>query len=144
MKALFSVTTDKILVLFLEHPKAQFYPNQIVHLTGKYPNSVNQSLKRLVSLHLLKKHKVGSYEFYSLNRDNPFLEEIKTIFTKMGLLKVPKWKLVLSKILSSSEKKVTFKDEEQACIIEDKKYRFHFSFAPDNNKLSGQFEIIEK
>ncbi len=143
MEALFSITTDKILVLFLRHPKAQFYPNQIVHLTHKYPNSVNQSLKRLVKLNLLKKRKVDNYEFYQLNKDNHYLEEIKAIFIKMGLLPMPRWRLVLNKILSHPHKKIDYNEDEHQCVIEAGHYLFNLSFNPSGH-LSGEFKIIEK
>ncbi len=145
MEVLFSSTTDQVLVLFLKHPKAQFYPNQIVHLTKKYPNSINQSLKRLVKLKLLKQQKIGSYFFYSLNRNSLFLKEIKNIFIKMNLLPVPKWRLVLDKILFHPDRKVTIKEKSREYSLETDNYKLNFTFSDLNgNQFQGGFELIEK
>ena len=91
MKYLFSPTTDTVLALFLKYPETKFYPNQIVQLTHKYPNSISQSLKRLENLGLLHKFKVGKYYFYGLNKKHPLLDDIKSIMCKLNILPSLSW-----------------------------------------------------
>ncbi len=103
MQTLFSQTTDEVLSLFLNYPNTQFYANQIVQLTNKYPNSISQSLKRLINKKLIKAKKVGKYTFYSLDKTNPMLVDISEIMLKMGKIKKPSWLQPIKDLLANSQ-----------------------------------------
>ena len=80
----YSPTTQKILAILCENPEASFHVNELIRLTGKYPNSVTHALKGLEKTGLVTFKREGRRKLYQINTSNPIYPEVKNIFTKLG------------------------------------------------------------
>ncbi len=60
-------TAQEILSVLASRPDEGFYINELVRLTGRYPNSVEQALKTLSKNHLVGARKMGNKRFYQIN-----------------------------------------------------------------------------
>lgn len=77
-----SPTSQKILAIFFAHPGQKFYVNELIRLTGLYPNSIQQALKSLEKQKILLASRSGRLRFHHLNRPYQFLPEIEAIIKK--------------------------------------------------------------
>ncbi len=93
-----SETSQKILTVFFNNIREEFYVNELIRKTGLYPNAVSQSLKTLEKQKILASTKKGKKKFYSVNDQYDYLEEIKSI---VGVKKVKtrqgKWERLLGR-----------------------------------------------
>jgi phosphohistidine swiveling domain-containing protein/DNA-binding transcriptional ArsR family regulator len=80
----YSPTTQKILAILCEKPEASFHVNELIRLTGKYPNSVTYALKGLEKTGLVTFRREGRRKLYQINTANPIYPEVKNIFAKLG------------------------------------------------------------
>jgi phosphohistidine swiveling domain-containing protein/DNA-binding transcriptional ArsR family regulator len=80
----YSPTTQKILAILCESPEASFHVNELIRLTGKYPNSVTHALKGLEKTGLVTFKREGRKKLYRINTSNPIYPEVKSIFAKLG------------------------------------------------------------
>ncbi|MBN1168968.1 hypothetical protein JXA63_03710 [Candidatus Woesebacteria bacterium] len=76
----------KLLGIFLENPESEYYTNELIRITGEYPNTVQYALSSLKEQKLLKTKRVNNKKFYWLNESNPILNEIKEILIKKGII----------------------------------------------------------
>ena len=72
----------RILSLFLLSPGPEFHIREVARQTKLNLNSVRRELDNLETVDLLRSRKQGSLKLYSVNRQNPVFEELKTIFLK--------------------------------------------------------------
>lgn len=87
-KLISSKARVEILKLFLFNTQNSYYQNQISTLTNQPIRAVQRELKRLESIHLIKKHSEGNRIYYQINPECPILEELKSIFFKtVGIAK---------------------------------------------------------
>ena len=84
---LFSPTASEILALLIDNPDKSYYLNELVKLTGRYPNSVSQALKTLFKLGLLEKEKMSGSWFYKIDRSHKYFVEVQSILVKGGYVK---------------------------------------------------------
>lgn len=73
---------EKLLLFFLEKPDEKKYINELIRLTGEYPNSIQFALKALEKSKLLKSESVNRKKFYWLNKSSSNLKVIKDIYGK--------------------------------------------------------------
>ncbi len=77
-----SKTSGRLLKVFFDKPNQSFYINELVRLTGLYPNGVYQGLKTLEKQKILEGFKKGRLKFYRLNDSYEHLKAIKAILNK--------------------------------------------------------------
>jgi len=71
----------KILALFFQFPKKEFYARQIVKLTRLDPGNVLRELDKLADLNLLVVRRSGQSRFFKLQPNNPYKDALKKLFT---------------------------------------------------------------
>lgn len=74
---------QKIILLFIYSPKKSYYINEVARLVKTSSGTAQRELNKLVKEgFLVKKEKSQKRVYYSLNKANPLLPEIKTIADK--------------------------------------------------------------
>ncbi|MFH1601818.1 MAG: PEP-utilizing enzyme [Candidatus Shapirobacteria bacterium] len=73
---------QKIVEIFLQDPKEKFV-NELIRLTGEYPNAIQFSLKSLEKKGILKSRKIGRRRFYRLNGKGRNVVILKTLSTRV-------------------------------------------------------------
>lgn len=68
----------KILSLFLENPKEEYYGSEVSDKTGISVGAVNEHLKKLSAAGFLKVESKGRMTFYTLNKEDATVKHIKT------------------------------------------------------------------
>lgn len=74
-----SKTKRALLKLFLLHPTESFYVREICRRTGEPLTAVRRELTTLDRVEFLHTHSQGRLKFHSLNRQFPYMEELKRI-----------------------------------------------------------------
>lgn len=74
-----SESSKKILKSFFSHVEQEHHVNELIRLTGLYPNSVHQALKTLEKQGILKSLRQGRLKLYSLDNSYEHLSEVKKI-----------------------------------------------------------------
>lgn len=77
-----SDTSQKLLNIFFRNPDKKFYTNELIRLSGLYPNSVQKSLESLVKQRIVISVKLPKFRFYELNNKYRYLKEIGQIVNK--------------------------------------------------------------
>ena len=72
-------TPQEILSILASTPDQPYFINELIRLTGRYPNSVQQALNRLYAKNFITKLKQGNKVFYQISHKTSFT--IKTIFS---------------------------------------------------------------
>ncbi len=80
----YSATTQKILAILCNQQEESFHVNELIRLTGRYPNSVTHALKGLEKTGLVTFRRKGRRKLYKINTANPIYPEVKSIFAKLG------------------------------------------------------------
>jgi len=62
-----ATASQQIFKLLAGSPRKSFYVNELIRLTGRYPNSVQQALKNLSEQKLVVQEKVGRKLFYKIS-----------------------------------------------------------------------------
>ncbi|MFZ2664480.1 MAG: PEP-utilizing enzyme [Patescibacteria group bacterium] len=68
-------TAMDITKVLVENPDKEFYINELIRITGKFPNSVTNSLKRLRKLGYVRSRKVGNKIYLSISENG--IENLK-------------------------------------------------------------------
>lgn len=74
-----SQTSLQIIKILAENGNTPVHVNEFIRLTGRYPNSVQQSLKTLKKQKIVKSYRSGRRRLYHLNDFHPHLSEIKKL-----------------------------------------------------------------
>jgi predicted nucleotidyltransferase len=83
LKALFSSETRiSVLAHFFLHPGESFYIRQLEHLLNMPVGQLRRELVSLKKINLLTTHYEGNQKRYSLNRDFPIYNDLRSIFLK--------------------------------------------------------------
>jgi len=83
-----SKTRQIILKAFVETPDAEYYTRQLAGLYHLSVGTLHRELKNLSSSGILKARKIGNIKLFSLNKQNPLYEEIRSIIYKSeGVIK---------------------------------------------------------
>lgn len=77
-----SKTRQIILKAFVESPDSEYYTRQLAVTHHISAGTIHRELKNLYSLGILKARHVGNIKLFSLNKQNPVYEEIKSIIYK--------------------------------------------------------------
>lgn len=77
-----SKTRVKILTLFTINPQKEMFVREISRNINENINAVRRELSNLEQIGLLKSKKEGNMKYYSVNRDFPIYEELKSIILK--------------------------------------------------------------
>jgi len=84
-----SKTRVKILTLFLINPEKEMFVREVERITKENINAVRRELSNLEQIGLLRSKKQGNMKYYSVNKDFPIYEELKSIILKTeGVAKV--------------------------------------------------------
>jgi len=75
-------TTQAILGYFFVNPSAEMYLNEMVRKFEADRGNLTRKLAELEKAGILSKNKKGNLSLYTLNRNYPFLPELKKIFQK--------------------------------------------------------------
>jgi len=68
-------TSNNILKVLSDNSDREFYVNELIRISGEFPNSVTNSLKKLMKLGYVKTNRVGNRLYYSLsNGDKSYLK----------------------------------------------------------------------
>jgi len=59
-------TPQQIIQILSNHPDEEFYINELIRLTGKYPNSVQKAVKGLEKKGLIYSHKNSNRLYYKI------------------------------------------------------------------------------
>lgn len=81
----YSATTQEILAILCQSPQQSFHVNELIRLTGEYPNSVTHALRGLEKTGLVKFRREGKRKLYQINTANPIYPELRSIFSKLGV-----------------------------------------------------------
>jgi hypothetical protein len=73
-------TALKLLLFFLDNPTNEFYEREVVKQTGISAGAANKYLKILAAEGFLKLVKTGNMNFYSLERGNPVVKQLKITY----------------------------------------------------------------
>lgn len=83
LKRLFSSKIRiKLLVLFITHPKDEFYIRQIQRLTGENFNNIRRELINLTEVGILKSIPRGNLKYFLINQSHPLYNDLKNIIYK--------------------------------------------------------------
>ena len=74
-----SISSEKVLKIFLKDPEKEFFVNELIRATKLYPNSVHKSLLILEKQGILKSRKSIKYKYFCLNLEYKNLRELKEI-----------------------------------------------------------------
>lgn len=81
-----SSTLADLLVILLTHPEREYYINELVRLTGRFPRSIHLAVRRLEGLELVKTREEANLKYVRANQDHPIYPELKSIvFKTVGL-----------------------------------------------------------
>lgn len=72
----------KLLTLFFTNTEGRFFLREVQRLIGGDVAGVKRELDNLVSIGLLSSEKVSNLKYYSLKRDFPLFDELKSIIFK--------------------------------------------------------------
>ncbi len=72
----------KILTVFMINPEKEMFVREIERITKENINAVRRELSNLEDIGLLKSKKQGNMKYYSVNKDFPIYEELKSIILK--------------------------------------------------------------
>lgn len=83
-----SKTRQIILKAFYNNPDEEFYTRQLSSTYNVSVGTLHRELKKLLSLGLLESRTVGNIRLFSINKQSPIYEELKSIFYKTeGIIK---------------------------------------------------------
>lgn len=83
LKKLFSSNTRiKLLQLLMFNPSSEYYLREIARKIKISPIYTSKELNNLLKAELVKKTTKGNLTIYSINQQNPILEDLKSIFKK--------------------------------------------------------------
>ncbi len=72
----------RILEVLLFYPEKNFYLREICRLAEENPNAVRRELENLLHLSIVKRYRKGRIIFYEINRQSPFFEPLRILFTR--------------------------------------------------------------
>ena len=72
----------KLLVYFFTNPEASHHLRELASVISEDPGNLSKELKRLCSDGLFVSDIRGRQKYFSINRENPLYEEIKSIISK--------------------------------------------------------------
>ena len=87
-----SKTRVKLLMLFMNHPKRQYYLREISKMLGESTTPIRRELINLKKVGLLKRSKVANIIYYDVNRNFLLYQELKGMVEKTGEQKTPEEK----------------------------------------------------
>lgn len=92
LKSLMGSKTRRILLsAFFENPDKEYYTRQLASMHKMSVGALHREIKNLISTGMLKTREVGNIKLFSLNRQNPVYEELKSIVSKTeGVIKLVK------------------------------------------------------
>ena len=132
---------ESLLVLFFTNPHKKYYLRELERLLGFSAGSIRRELLKLVSDDLFKTEKTGNLLYYSLNKDHPLFDELKSIVSKTAgvehslrneLSKIKNIKVALI-FGSFASKKESMSSDIDIMIIGD----------PDITKLNRKISLLE-
>jgi len=100
-----SKTSEKILKVFFNNQNKQYYINELIRITGLYPNAVYQALMSLEKQKILKSDKQERRSFYYLNKEYDYFKQLRSIITDSDYTpanKFPEWVKILNRQTSHS------------------------------------------
>lgn len=74
-----------LLMVFLNNPAEEIYQTDIVKRSNQSKMTVIKWLNFLEKYNVLKVSKKGNHKYYSLNKDNPILRQIKVLVNTMNV-----------------------------------------------------------
>ena len=77
-----SQTSLEILSVFFANPDRNFYINELIRETGRYPNSIQKALISLAKQEILLSSRQGRVRLFKLNKSYKYLREMKTFVDK--------------------------------------------------------------
>jgi len=72
----------KVLSLFMLNASSEYYLREIAQKTGLAVRSVQRAVENLVEIRILRREPRGNAVYFSLNDENPILDDLKAIFLK--------------------------------------------------------------
>ncbi|MFA5320691.1 MAG: nucleotidyltransferase domain-containing protein [Candidatus Omnitrophota bacterium] len=92
LKNLISSKTRRIVLkTFFESPDSEYYTRQLSSLYNISAGTLHRELKNLIASGMLKARSIGNIKLFSLNKQNPVYEDLKSIFYKTeGIIKIIK------------------------------------------------------
>jgi len=91
-----SKARQNILKLFFANEEKSFYLSEIAKILKVSVGTTQRELNRLISSDILKIEKKANLNYYFLNKQNPLLKEIRSIFAKTLGIEVELKKIVKS------------------------------------------------
>ena len=73
---------ESLLVLFFTNPRKKYYLRELERLLGFSAGSIRRELLKFTDDNLFKTEKTGNLLYYSLNRNHPLFDELKSIVSK--------------------------------------------------------------
>jgi predicted nucleotidyltransferase/predicted transcriptional regulator len=104
IECFFSQTRYSLLSLFFSRPEELLYVNQILKTLNCGTGTVQRELKMLTESGILTRKKLGNLVLYSLNRQNPIFEELKSIIHKTSPAPAQSPETFISNRIQISEK----------------------------------------
>lgn len=132
---------EGLLVLFFTNPQKKYYLRELERLLGFSAGSIRRELLKFANDNLFKTEKTGNLLYYSLNRNHPLFDELKSIVSKTAgveyslrseLSKIRNIKFALI-FGSFASKKESGKSDIDIMIIGE----------PDITKLNNKISFLE-
>lgn len=132
---------ESLLVLFFTNPRKKYYLRELERLLGFSAGSIRRELLKFANDNLFKTEKMGNLLYYSLNRNHPLFDELKSIVSKTAgveyslrseLSKIRNIKFALI-FGSFASKKESGKSDIDIMIIGE----------PDITKLNNKISFLE-
>jgi len=73
---------ESLLVLFFTNPQKKYYLRELERLLGFSAGSIRRELLKFANDNLFKTERTGNLLYYSLNKDHPLFDELKSIISK--------------------------------------------------------------
>ena len=73
---------QKILLLFLYHPKKAYYISEVAKIAKTSSGTAQRELEKLANSGFLRKEKKANLAYFIINKENPLLDDVKSIVAK--------------------------------------------------------------
>lgn len=77
-----SRTKQVLLSTFFGNPEKDYYTRQLAAMHNMSVGTLHREIKKLEACGILRSHEVGHIKLFSLNKQHPLFEELKSIFYK--------------------------------------------------------------